>query len=101
MRPLICAVLLTATIAAAGERGEEIRLWPNGAPGSEHVTATEVSKPSAAAKYSTLPGNFTATHYPSIYVFLPPAGKATGAAMIVAPGGGHTQLVIEKEGWEF
>ena len=21
--------------------------------------------------------------------------------MIVAPGGGHTQLVIEKEGWEF
>jgi endo-1,4-beta-xylanase len=40
------------------------------------------------------------THYPSVYVFLPTADKATGAAMIVAPGGGHTQLVIEKEGWE-
>ena len=26
--------------------------------------------------------------------------KATGAAMVVAPGGGHRQLVIEKEGWE-
>jgi endo-1,4-beta-xylanase len=40
------------------------------------------------------------SHYPSIYVFLPPKEKATGAAMVVAPGGGHTQLVMEKEGWE-
>lgn len=24
----------------------------------------------------------------------------TGAAVVVAPGGGHRQLVIEKEGWE-
>jgi endo-1,4-beta-xylanase len=47
-----------------------------------------------------MPGKFTVTHYPSIYVFLPPREKATGAAMIVAPGGGHTQLVIDKEGWE-
>ena len=81
-------------------RGEEIRLWPGGAPGSEGVTAPEVSTPSKDAKYAALPGNFTETHYPSIYVFLPPKGKATGAAMIVAPGGGHRQLVIEKEGWE-
>jgi endo-1,4-beta-xylanase len=84
----------------AGERGEEIRLWPNGAPGSEGVTAAEVSKPSVAAKYGKWPGDFTVTHYPSIYVFLPAKEKATGAAMIVAPGGGHSHLVIEKEGWE-
>jgi endo-1,4-beta-xylanase len=92
-------------IAAAGamlaaERGEEIKLWPNGAPGSEGITAAEVSKPSTAAINSKLPGNFTVTHYPSLYVFLPPKAKATGAAMIVGPGGGHTQLVMEKEGWE-
>ena len=62
--------------------------------------AHEVSKPSADAKYKSLPGNYTVSHVPSIYVFLPPAGKGTGASMIVAPGGGHTQLVIEKEGWE-
>jgi len=87
-------------LASGPQRGEEIRLWPKGAPGSEAVTAAEVSKPSANPKYAGLPGNFTVTHYPSIYVFLPPVDKATGAAMIVAPGGGHTQLVIEKEGWE-
>jgi acetyl esterase/lipase len=39
-------------------------------------------------------------HYPSIYVFLPPKEKASGMAVVVAPGGGHSQLVIDKEGWE-
>lgn len=98
MKPLLIAILALPLLAA--ERGEEIKLWPNGAPGSEGITAQEVSTPSRAAKYSQWPGNFTVTHYPSIYVFLPPKEKATGAAMIVAPGGGHRQLVIEKEGWE-
>ena len=51
-------------------------------------------------KYAGLPANFTVTHYPSIYLFLPPKDKATGVAMVVAPGGGHTQLVIDKEGFE-
>lgn len=97
---LVFGPVLMAGLACAAERGEEIRLWPNGAPGSEGVTASEVSKPSASPKYPKWPGNFTVTHYPSIYVFLPPPEKATGAAMIVAPGGGHTQLVIDKEGWE-
>ncbi len=95
---LLGSVLCAAAFAA--ERGEEIKLWPAGAPGSEGVTAAEVSKPSVNAKYSQLPGNFTVTHYPSVYVFLPPKEKATGAAMVVGPGGGHSQLVMEKEGWE-
>src|SRR5207247_2262574 len=86
--------------AWSAERGEEIRLWPNGALGSEGITAPEVSKPSTNPKYSKWPSNFTVTHYPSIYVFVPPKQNSTGAAMIVAPGGGHSQLVIEKEGWE-
>ncbi|MBV8818732.1 MAG: alpha/beta hydrolase [Acidobacteriaceae bacterium] len=98
-RLLICTFSIAA-LALSVERAEEIKLWPNGAPGSEGVTAEEVSKPSTNPKYARLPANFTVTHYPSIYVFLPPKEKATGAAMIVAPGGGHTQLVIEKEGWE-
>jgi acetyl esterase/lipase len=97
---LICGCFLLAGLGICAERGEEIKLWAKGAPGSEGVTAAEVSKPSTNAKYGALPGNFTVTHYPSSYVFLPPKEKATGAAMVVAPGGGHTQLVMEKEGWE-
>ncbi len=81
-------------------RAAEIRLWPNGAPGFESLTAPEVSRPSNTPKYQGLAANYTITHYPSVYAFLPPKEKATGAAVVVAPGGGHTQVVIEKEGWE-
>ena len=92
----IPAVLL-AGVALAADRGDEIRLWSNGAPGSEGVTTPEVFKPSDNQK---LPKQFSVVHYPSIYVFLPPKDKANGTAVSVAPGGGHSQLVIDKEGWE-
>lgn len=100
MRPLAAVFLTVAASAFAAERGAEIRLWPNGAPGSIGITATEVSQPSVSARYSKLPGRYTVTHHPSLYVFLPPKEKATGAALVIAPGGGHRQLVMEKEGWE-
>ena len=32
--------------------------------------------------------------------FLPPKGRATGAAVIVAPGGGFRTLSMENEGWD-
>jgi acetyl esterase/lipase len=101
MTKVVCSCLVFSGLVLAADRGEEIKLWPHGAPGSEGITDPEVSKPSTNPKYAGWPGNFTVTHYPSIYVFLPPKERATGAAMVVAPGGGHTQLVIEKEGWEF
>jgi endo-1,4-beta-xylanase len=100
MLKLIWSTLSVAALALGVERGQEIKLWSGGAPGSEGITASEVSKPSTNPNYQGWPGNFTVTHYPSIYVFLPPKEKATGVAMVVAPGGGHTQLVIDKEGWE-
>lgn len=89
--------LLLASLTYAADRGDEIKLWPNGAPGSEGETAPEVFKPSDNPK---LPKQFSVVHYPSIYAFLPPKDKAKGAAMVIAPGGGHSQLVIDKEGWE-
>jgi endo-1,4-beta-xylanase len=39
-------------------------------------------------------------HNPSITVYLPPREKATGAAIIVCPGGGHRVLAIDHEGYE-
>ncbi len=75
--------------------GQEFLLWPNGAPGAD--SAPDVSQPS---DNPALPKKFTVVHHPSIYVFLPAREKANGTAVIVAPGGGHSQLVIDKEGWE-
>jgi endo-1,4-beta-xylanase len=93
----IFSLALVCGFVFAGESGEEIRLWPNGAPGSEGEKATEAFESAANSK---LPKRFTVVHYPSIYVFLAPKEKANGMAVVVAPGGGHSQLVIDKEGWE-
>ena len=72
---LICGFVLLAGWALAIERGEEIRLWAKGAPGSEGETAPEVFQVGANSK---LPVRFTVVHYPSIYVFLPAKEKANG-----------------------
>jgi acetyl esterase/lipase len=100
MKHKLSSLCMLVPLVCCAERGEEIKLWPKGAPGSDGVSAAEVSKPSTNPKYNGWPSSYTVTHYPAIYVFLPAKEKATGAAMIVAPGGGHRQLVIEKEGWE-
>uniref|UniRef100_Q01Z09 Putative endo-1,4-beta-xylanase B n=1 Tax=Solibacter usitatus (strain Ellin6076) TaxID=234267 RepID=Q01Z09_SOLUE len=94
---LACASLVVACAMSGAERGEEIRLWPNGAPGSVKETAPEVF---AASDNPKLPKQFTVVHYPSVYAFLPPKEKANGMAVVIAPGGGHSQLVIAKEGWD-
>ncbi len=96
----IYGCLMFAGLAIATERGQEIKLWEKGAPGSEGITAQEVSKPSSNPNYKGWAADYTVTHYPAIHVFLPPKEKATGVAMVVAPGGGHRRVVIEKEGWE-
>jgi len=95
-KQVLCCLVLSGWLLA-GERGEEIRLWPGAAPGSEGETASEVFQASENPK---LPKRFTVVHYPSIYVFLPPQGKANGTGVVIAPGGGHSQLVIDKEGYE-
>ncbi len=103
MRSRFICSLLFSTFLLDGQTpeethtGQEIRLWPNGAPGSEGETAPEVSQASSNSK---LPKSFSVVHYPSIFVFLPPSDRKNGMAVVVAPGGGHSQLVIEKEGWQ-
>jgi len=41
----------------------------------------------------------SSVHQPSLTVYLPAAGTATGAAMIVCPGGGHRELWVDHEGY--
>jgi len=75
--------------------GPIVFLWPQGAPGSEGKTAPERwiqgGTPDAFHRVTDI-------HKPSITVYLPPKEKATGAAFIVMPGGGHRYLVMDLEG---
>ena len=66
-----------------------VHLWENGAPGFE----SRKSEPEEAKEWWV-----KNVHNPSITVFLPPKEIATGAAVVVAPGGGHSALVYNAEG---
>jgi acetyl esterase/lipase len=70
---------------------ERLSLWPSGAPGS----AARKSEPEQAKDYWV-----KNVHDPSVEVYLPPPDKATGAAVVVVPGGGHRLLVYNAEGRE-
>src|SRR5580692_9154812 len=93
-RIAFCVSLLISSMAPAADH-PEIRLWANGAPGSEGKTAKEVDEPPTKDH-----GYFkvTSVHNPSITVYLPPAATATGAAMVIGPGGGHQFLNFDQEG---
>jgi acetyl esterase/lipase len=87
----ILSALLTlrcATLLAADEP-QTIPLWPNGAPGFEDRR----NEPETAKDYWV-----RNVHNPSVTVFLPPKEKATGAAVVICPGGGHRELVFTAEG---
>jgi acetyl esterase/lipase len=85
-----------ATRAAGVPSSEEVPLWPNGAPGSEGMTGQEiVEPPNAEHDYLKVSG----IHNPSLVVRLAPKETATGAAVIVAPGGAHRFLAIDIEGY--
>jgi len=87
------ACLLASTAVPAAPGGEEIPLWPSGAPGSEGRSGPERIVPSTDGVR-----RISGIHAPSITAHLPPGEEATGAAVIVLPGGGHRYLSIDNEG---
>jgi len=86
-------VIFITSVVRAVEPGKEILLWPNGAPGSEGKTGDEVVR--IAERGERVVSNI---HKPSLTPYLPSADKATGCAVIVAPGGGHRELWSDHEG---
>jgi acetyl esterase/lipase len=90
-RLLSFALALVVNFSVTVRAADEVSLWPHGAPGSEGQTAPEVAEKTDAVRLSSV-------HKPSLTVFLPAKEKATGAAVIVMPGGGHRFLSIENEG---
>ncbi|MGK0238268.1 MAG: acetyl esterase/lipase [Candidatus Pelagisphaera sp.] len=77
-----------------------IPLWPNGTPGFENrKDEPEKIKPRTEEEFMTFPVT-TNIHNPSLLAYLPEPEKATGAAVIIAPGGGHMFLTMGREGVE-
>jgi acetyl esterase/lipase len=69
-------VMSLSCLTGAAEPKVEL-LWPNGAPGAK--------------------GNAEGDK-PTLTIYLPPAQKATGAAVVICPGGGYGHLAVDHEG---
>ena len=74
--PAAAPYAITAVDTAHGDREFHL-LWPDGAPGA--VGSEAVDKP-------------------KITVYLAPADRATGAAVVVCPGGGYRVVAADHEG---
>lgn len=98
---LFCgAVALAAagTAKAQAPAAEKIRLWPAGVPGGERPAGLRQTD-----QFTDMPGGrrdrgIIGVTDPVLEIWRP-AGPAKGA-MLIVPGGGYRQVVIEKEGTE-
>jgi endo-1,4-beta-xylanase len=83
------ATFAILNLALAAAQPGALPLWPHGAPGSEARVA-EPEKQDGS--------NVMNVHNPSLTPFIPTTG-ATGVAVIIAPGGGHSKLCLGHEGY--
>ncbi len=74
---LVCVAALTVVVAATAQEPAPltVRLWEGDAPGALGKADPDV---------------------PTLTVYLPPAGKANGAAVVVCPGGGYGGLAAHE-----
>ena len=84
---LFTIVLLLGSMRAAEP---VIPLWPEGVPGLRADASAE----------KIADGHVSNVHQPTLTFYAAPAGKATGAAVIICPGGGYGVLSWDKEGIE-
>src|ERR1017187_5168350 len=85
--------LLPICAGAADTEPRPMPLWPSGAPGSEGKTAPEAMRLTPDGEHV-----ISSVHKPSITPYLPSKESATGAAIVIAPGGGHSELWVDHEG---
>jgi acetyl esterase/lipase len=90
-RTIFLAALLAGSVVA---QDQTLLLWPNGAPGSEGKTGNESVRVNENAEHI-----LSSIHKPTLSVYLPSKSSATGAAIIIAPGGGHRELWVDHEGY--
>lgn len=94
MKTIVSSLCWLVLFAVAATAADPILLWPKGAPGSEGKTAPETMRINPPDEQVL--SNINA---PSITPYLPNPVKATGAAVIVIPGGGHKDIWITHEGY--
>ena len=78
VRPGPVTLLVISCLAAQAAAGPPVeRLWPDGAPGAKGTAEGDT---------------------PTLTIYVAPKDKATGAAVVICPGGGYGHLAVAHEG---
>ena len=86
MKKYLFIICLTLSSVLCAQKSIEIELWPNGAPNDNGIEKEE-------ALDETRPKNVKEA---KLYVF--PAKKSNGMAILACPGGGYSHLAMYHEG---
>ncbi|CAN5359794.1 alpha/beta hydrolase [soil metagenome] len=92
---LVLLLSLAIVFAVKAQHPAEIKLWPNGAPGANSAGGKEIVRIDPGGGEQVVSN----VHEPSITPYIPKPGKATGVAIIIAPGGAHKELWMDHEGY--
>ena len=90
----LAGLLLLQPAGAADTQVQTLLLWPGGAPGAAAGGGEETVRITEQGDHVV-----SNVHQPSIAVYLPAKALATGAAVVVVPGGGHRELWTDHEGY--
>ena len=90
MRHLLLSILVVMTFFLTINGQEEIKLYKNGVKESNGITDKETKDK------NNFVINITDAR---MYAFIAPQEKATGAAVVICPGGGYRGISVEKEGY--
>ncbi len=95
MKPLLVSLAILSVAAPAWAQIPKdvpaaIALWPKGAPGSEGR---------GGEAEQVVGANVCNVHNPTLTPYIPVAAKATGTAILICPGGGHSKLCLGHEGY--
>jgi acetyl esterase/lipase len=92
---LFFVIYMASFYLSYAQRLPAISLWPGGASGAKTnggAEITNIHEPTGDHVISNI-------HDPSITPYIPSEKKATGIAIIIAPGGGHREIWIDHEGY--
>src|SRR5262249_59675988 len=83
----------------AQEAPQVVYLWPSGAASLQGANEKEITNPPSPQPGQVI-RQIKNIHNPSLEVFLAPADRATGAALIVAAGGGRRPVDVGPGGYD-
>jgi dienelactone hydrolase len=89
-----CVVLYLCATATLGAQSTVIRLWAHGTPEAQPNAPDQTIRITPQGDHV-----ISNVQEPSITPYLPALASATGAAVVIAPGGGHSEIWIDHEGY--